>query len=128
MKKKRILVVEDHSITRRGLTNFLLSVNSELEVVEAKNGREALDRVAGQHPDVIIMDMVMPHMDGASAAREIKTGWPDVKILLLLLDPKHGKLALESGADTYLLKDSDPGELLEVLEEMGIFTPETIGP
>ena len=120
MKKKRILVVEDHSITRRGLTNFLLSVNSELEVVEARNGREAVDQVAKKPPVVIIMDMVMPHMDGARAALEIKSSWPAVKILLLLLDPGQGQSALDSGADAYLLKDSDPGELLEVLAEMGL--------
>jgi len=128
MIKKRILVVEDHSITRRGLINYLLSAYPEFEIEQARNGSEAVDRVAVRTPDVIIMDMVMPRMDGASAAREIKAGWPEVKILLLLLDPGQGQLALESGADAYLLKDSDPGELLEVLEELGVITPETIDP
>lgn len=128
MKQKRILVVEDHSITRRGLTNYLMSAYPLVEIEQAKNGREALDRVAETRPDVIIMDMVMPRMDGASAAREIKAGWPNVKILLLLLDPEQGQLALTSGADAYLLKDSDPRELFEVLEEMGKITPEISDP
>ena len=128
MKKKRILVVEDHSITRRGLKNYLSSANPALEIEEARNGRQAVDHVAAKPPDVIIMDMVMPHLDGASATQEIKASWPEVKVLLLLLDPEQGQSALESGADAYLLKDSDPGELLEVLEEMCIDTPETIDP
>ncbi|MEA3441525.1 MAG: response regulator transcription factor [Chloroflexota bacterium] len=116
--KKRILVVEDHTITRHGITNYLLSAYPNLEIEEARNGREAVDRIAEETPDVIIMDMVMPRMDGARATREIKAGWPSVKIVLMLLDPKQGQLALESGADAYLLKDGDPGELLGVLEEM----------
>ena len=119
-----ILVVEDHSITRRGLTNYLLSAYPKIEIEEARNGREAVDRVAAQTPDAIIMDMVMPRMDGARASREIKARWPQVKIVLLLLDPSQGQSALESGADAYLLKDGDPGELLELLEEIGIASPE----
>lgn len=120
MKKKRILVVEDHSITRRGLKNYLTSAYPEFKIEEARNGREAVDRVAAQIPDAIIMDMVMPRVDGTRATQEIKAHWPEVKIVLLLLDPGQGQSALESGADAYLLKDSDPGELLEVLGEMGI--------
>lgn len=124
----RFLVVEDHSVTRRGLVNYLLSAYPEIEIEEARNGHEAVDRVAAQTPDAIIMDMVMPRMDGARASREIKARWPQVKIVLLLLDPSQGQSALESGADAYLLKDSDPGELLEVLEEIGIASPEAGSP
>jgi two-component system NarL family response regulator len=127
MKKMRILIVEDHSITRRGLTNYLLSAYPEIEIEEARNGREAVDRVAAQPPDAIIMDMVMPRMDGARASREIKARWPEVKIVLLLLDPGQGQSALDSGADAYLLKHSDPGDLLEVLGELGITTAEAGG-
>ena len=120
MEKKRILVAEDHSITRRGLKNYLLSAYPELEIEEARNGREAVDRVAEALPDVIIMDMVMPRMDGASATREIKARWPGVKIVLLLLDPGQGQSALDCGADAYLLKEGDTRELLKILGEMGI--------
>jgi DNA-binding NarL/FixJ family response regulator len=120
MKKKRVLVTEDHSITRRGLTNYLMSAYPELEIEEARNGREAVDRVSVQPPDVIIMDMVMPRMDGASATREIKARWPQVKIVLLLLDPEQGQSALDCGADAYLLKEGDTRELLKILGEMGI--------
>lgn len=120
MKKKHVLVVEDHGITRRGLKSFLNSAFPEIEIEEARNGREAIDRVAEGLPDVIIMDMVMPHMDGASATREIKARWPQVRIVLMLLDPEQGQSALESGADAYILKAGDTRELLNVLGEMEI--------
>jgi two-component system NarL family response regulator len=124
---KRILIVEDHSITRRGLKNYLSSAYPELEIEEARNGREAVDRVAENAPDVIIMDMVMPRMDGARATRDIKARWPEVKILLLLLDPRQGQSALDSGADAYLLKDGDPGDLIDAVGDMGIASLETNG-
>jgi len=116
----RILIVEDHSLTRRGLKNYLLSAYPALEVDEAMNGREAVDRVTQTLPDVVIMDMVMPRMDGAKATQEIKARWPKIKIILLILDPGQGQAALESGADAYLLKDGDVGELLEILFEMDV--------
>ena len=120
MKPVHILIAEDHSITRRGLASLLTSANPKLEIVEAGNGREAIDLVTVKVPDVIIMDMVMPHLDGARATQEIKIRWPQVRILLLLLDSGQGQSALEAGADAYLLKDNDPAELLEVLNEFGI--------
>jgi CheY-like chemotaxis protein len=124
MKMKYILVVEDHSITRRGLCNYLSSAFPEFEIQEARNGRDAVDQVAAQQPDVIIMDMVMPRMDGGTAAEEIKLHWPEVKILLLLLETEQGHRALESGADAYLLKYGDPGELVKVLGDLGITSVE----
>ena len=120
MKKKRILVVEDHAITLRSLKNYLMAVYPEFEIKFARNGREAVNRVAIQPPDVIVMDMVMPYLDGAKATQEIKARWPEVKIILLLLDPKQGRLALESGADAYLLKSGDVNDLVSVLGEMGL--------
>ena len=128
MKKKRILVAEDHSITRRGLTNFLSSAYSDIEIEEVRNGREALNRVTKSQPDMIIMDMVMPHMGGGSATREIKTSWPEIKVILLILDPEQGKHALDCGADAYLLKEGDTGELLEVIRELFISVPDTGDP
>lgn len=124
MSKKRILVVEDHSITRQSLKNYLVSAYQDIEINEARNGREAVDRVTCATPNVIIMDMVMPHMDGARATKEIKARWPEIKIILLLIDPSQGQLAFESGADAYLLKKGDVGELLAVLEELGITSSE----
>ena len=116
----RILVVEDHAITLRSLKNYLMAVYPEFEIKFARNGREAVNRVAIQPPDVIVMDMIMPYLDGAKATQEIKARWPEVKIILLLLDPKQGHLALESGADAYLLKNGDVNDLVSVLGDMGL--------
>ena len=115
-----IVLVEDHAITLRSLKNYLMAVYPEFEIKYARNGREAVNRVAIQPPDVIVMDMVMPYLDGAKATQEIKARWPEVKIILLLLDPKQGNLALESGADAYLFKSGDVNDLVSVLGEMGI--------
>ena len=118
MKKKRILVVEDHSITRRSLMAFLTSKWPEFAIEEARNGREAVERVTAHPPDAIVMDLVMPHLDGAKATREIKAQWPEVKIIILILDPGQGQQALQAGADAYLLKEGDPGELLALISEL----------
>lgn len=128
MERNYILVVEDHTRTRQGLKNYLQSTCPELEIDEARNGREAVDQVTEQPPNLIIMDMVMPRLDGARATREIKAHWPEVKVVLLLLDPEQGQLALESGADAYLLKEGDSRELLEIMSEMGISDLETDDP
>jgi CheY-like chemotaxis protein len=118
MKKKRILVVEDHSITRRSLVALITSKWPDLTVEEARNGREAMDKVNAQPPDAIVMDLVMPYLDGAKATREIKAQKPGIKIIILILDPSQGQKALEAGADAYLLKEGDPGELLNLISEL----------
>ena len=116
----RILVVEDHAITLRSLKNYLMAHFPGHEIKYARNGQEALERVASQPPDVILMDMVMPRLDGARATEEIKRNWPEVKVILLLLDPHQGQKAIYCGADAYLLKEGEPGELLEILKDMGL--------
>jgi DNA-binding NarL/FixJ family response regulator len=118
MKKNRILVVDDHSITRRSLKAFLNNKWPEFAVEEARNGREAVDKVTAHPPDAIVMDLVMPHLDGAKATREIKAQWPEVKVIILILDPSQGQQALQAGADAYLLKEGDPGELLALISEL----------
>ena len=117
MNKQRILVVEDNAVALRSLQKYLAAVFPSIEVSSARNGREAIDQAAKLSPDLVIMDMVMPRMDGAKAAQEIKARWPKIKVVLLLLDPKQGQLALESGADAYLLKTDDSSDLLSLLEE-----------
>jgi len=125
MRKKRILVVDDHSITRRSLMALLTSKWPGFAVESARNGREAVDKVTAHPPDAIVMDLVMPHLDGAKATREIKAQWPEVKVIILILDPDQGQQALEAGADAYLLKEGDPGELLAVINELVVPDSET---
>jgi two-component system, NarL family, response regulator LiaR len=108
-----ILVVDDHAVVREGLRAFL-SVQDGFEIVgEASDGDEALDRAEQLDPDVILMDLVMPKLDGVSAMRELRERAPRSRVIVLTSFLEDDRLlpALASGAAGYLLKDSQPAEL-----------------
>ena len=113
----RVMLVDDHAMVRRGLATFLM-VFDDLELVgEAENGAEAIQRCAEIMPDVILMDMLMPGMDGASATRAIHQKFPTVQVLALT-SFKEGELiknALEAGAIGYLLKDVSVDDLARAI-------------
>jgi NarL family two-component system response regulator LiaR len=109
----RVLLVDDHTMVRRGLATFL-KVFDDLELAgEAESGAAAIRLCAEVLPDVILMDMVMPDMDGAAATRAIRRQFPQVQVIALT-SFKEGDLvknALEAGAIGYLLKDVSADEL-----------------
>jgi two-component system, NarL family, response regulator LiaR len=109
----RVLLVDDHTMVRRGLTTFLKAFD-DLELAgEAESGEAALRLCAEVSPDVILMDMVMPDMDGAATTRLIRQKFPEVQVIALT-SFKEGDLvkhALEAGAIGYLLKDVSADEL-----------------
>ena len=113
-KPIRVMLVDDHTMVRRGLATFL-KVFDDLQLVgEAENGEEAIQVCARSLPDVILMDMVLPEMDGATATRAIRQQFPQVQIIVLT-SFKEGELirnALEAGAIGYLLKDVSADELV----------------
>ena len=103
----RIMVVDDHAMVRRGLATFLMVFDDFQLVGEAESGEESIQRCAEILPDVILMDMVMPGMNGATATRAIRKQFPQVQVIALT-SFKEGDLirsALEAGAIGYLLKD-----------------------
>jgi len=103
----RVMLVDDHAMVRRGLATFLMVFDDFKLVGEAENGEIAIQRCAEVLPDVILMDMVMPGLDGATATRAIRQQFPQVQVIALT-SFKEGKLiksALEAGAIGYLLKD-----------------------
>jgi DNA-binding NarL/FixJ family response regulator len=113
----RILVVDDHAVVREGLRTFL-GLQEGFEIVgEAADGEEAIERAEELEPDVILMDLVMPNLDGVSTMRELRrrTGGrghaPHVIVLTSFLDDDRLLPALEAGAAGYLLKNSQPAEL-----------------
>jgi len=113
----RIVVVDDHEVVRRGL-RALFSTESDLQVVaEAANGREAVSVVERESPDVVLMDLVMPVMDGVEAIRRIKASRPESRVLVLTSFGSDSKLfpAVKAGAIGYLLKDSTPEELVRAI-------------
>jgi DNA-binding NarL/FixJ family response regulator len=109
----RILVTDDHPVVRAGLSG-MLSGEPDFEVVgEAQNGKEAVTFVGELNPDVVLMDLRMPEMDGVTAIQHIKSNYPDVHILVLTTYESDADIlrAIETGATGYLLKDTPREEL-----------------
>lgn len=110
----RILIADDHHVVRRGLA-FFLKTQREIEIIgEAVNGKEAVEQARNLKPDLILMDLVMPEMDGIQATKLIKSELPEIKIMMLtsFSDQDHVIPALEAGASGYQLKDIEPDELI----------------
>ncbi len=116
----RILIADDHHVVRRGLA-FFLKTQKEIEIIgEAGNGREAVELARTLKPDLILMDLVMPEMDGIQATKMIKTEIPEIKIMMLtsFSDQDHVIPALEAGASGYQLKDIEPDELINCIKKI----------
>ena len=116
----QIVLVDDHHVIRKGLA-LLLNSYAEMNVVgEGTNGKEAIELSQKHSPDIIVMDLLMPVMDGIEATKQIKEKMPDVKILILtsMLDQDHAIPALEAGASGYLVKESDPDELILAIKKV----------
>jgi NarL family two-component system response regulator LiaR len=116
----RVLVVDDHVVVRKGI-HALLATEPDVEVVgEAENGREAVAEAERLQPDVILMDLVMPEMDGIEAIHRITTRQPEARILVLTSFAADDKVlpAIKAGALGYLLKDSGPEELVDAIHQV----------
>lgn len=113
MSPIRLLIVDDHAIVRQGLRAIILITPDMQLVGEAVSGREAVDMAASLHPDVVLMDLVMPELDGVAAIELIKRDHPAVRIIALttFADADLVLGAVQAGADGYLLKDVDVQEL-----------------
>ncbi|NJC97944.1 MAG: DNA-binding response regulator [Anaerolineales bacterium] len=117
MTRLRIFIADDHAIVREGLRS-LLATEPDLELVgEANDGVQAVDKVRALKPDVILLDLMMPRMDGVEAITEIKKDWQDARIIILTSFSDDEKVfsAIRSGALGYLLKESSPDELLKAI-------------
>lgn len=116
----QVLIVDDHTIIRKGI-QAMLALVPDIEVVgEAENGQEAVKQAKNLQPDVILMDLVMPEMDGIEAIRRIKADQPEAHILVLTTFAGEDKIfpAIKAGALGYHLKDSDPDELVEAIRQV----------
>jgi len=112
--KKRIVIAEDQRIVRKGLCS-LLTPSDEFEIVgEAEDGLDAVRRVQACKPDLVLLDLSMPKLNGIAAIKEIKHQYPETKILALTVhdSDQHILAAFEAGADGYCLKDATHDELL----------------
>jgi NarL family two-component system response regulator LiaR len=116
----RVLIVEDHTIVRKGISALLATEPAFCVAGEACNGREAIALARDLEPDVILMDLVMPEMDGVAAIKEILAANPEARILVLTSFATDDKVfaAIKGGALGYHLKDSAPEELVRALGQV----------
>ncbi|MCI1902756.1 response regulator transcription factor [Enterococcus hirae] len=113
----KVLLVDDHEMVRLGVSSYL-SIQKDIEVVgEASNGEEGLEKALALKPDVILMDLVMPVMDGIEATQKILKKWPQAKILIVtsFIDDEKVYPAIEAGAAGYLLKTSSAKEIANAI-------------
>jgi len=113
----KVLLVDDHQVVIQGL-KFFLNTQSEIEIVgEVNNGKKALEAIEQLKPHIVLMDLVMPVMDGVETTRKIKELYPGVKVIVLtsFSDKNHILPALRAGAVAYQLKDIDPDELVKTI-------------
>lgn len=117
MESIRLLLVDDHTVVRQGL-KMVLGLEPGIEVVgEAGNGQEALELIPSLQPQVVLMDLLMPVMDGVTAIRAIKQQYPDIEVVALtsVLEDRLVIDAVEAGAAGYQLKETGPEDLIDAI-------------
>jgi NarL family two-component system response regulator LiaR len=116
----RVLIVDDHAVVREGLRALIETQPDMTLVGEARNGAEAVQKTDELEPDVVLMDLVMPHKDGIKATAEIQQAQPDVRVLVLTSFAEDDKVfpAIKAGAMGYMLKDASPLELLAGIRDV----------
>jgi NarL family two-component system response regulator LiaR len=116
----RVLIVDDHTIVRKGIRALLTEIAGIEVVGEAADGLEAVAQANGLRPDVILMDLAMPKMDGIEATRQIKTSQPESRILVMTSFATDDKVlpAIKAGALGYLLKESAPEDLVQAIHQI----------
>ena len=119
-KPTRLAIVDDHELTRESLQNMLLD-ETDIEVVgEAENGRQALLLCSRLRPDLILMDVRMPEMDGLAATKEVKQRYPETSVMMLTMheNPDYLLEAMKAGAAGYVLKDAPQEEIIEAVRRI----------
>jgi DNA-binding NarL/FixJ family response regulator len=118
----RVFLVDDHAVVRSGLAAYLSTEPGMSVVGEAGNGKQALERIAvlansATTPDVVLMDLLMPEMDGIATTTELKRRWPEIEVVAVTSFLEEDKIrgALEAGAAGYLLKDADAAEVASAI-------------
>lgn len=122
MNKIRVLIAEDHAIVRAGV-RMLLESQPDIQVIgEAENGRQALDLVAQLNPDLVLMDVAMPEMNGLEATQRIKEAFPGVQVLVLTMheDERYFFQILQAGASGYVVKGASPADLLSAVRAVAL--------
>lgn len=114
-----VLIVDDHEMVRLGISTYL-GVQDDIHVVDqAVNGKEGIEKALALRPDAILMDLVMPEMDGIEATKTILKAWPEAKIIILtsFIDDEKVYPAIEAGAASYILKTSTAEEIANTIRK-----------
>lgn len=126
----KVLLVDDHEMVRLGVSSYL-SFQEDIEVIaEAENGKLGVEKALELRPDIILMDLVMPVMDGIEATKEILAKWKEAKIIIVtsFIDDEKVYPAINAGAKSYLLKTSSASEIAKAIRDTyrgeGVFEPE----
>ncbi len=133
-KFMRIVIADDHTILREGLKSLIKETTGYQVVGEAVNGLEAIELAGKENPDIIIMDIAMPELDGLKAARQIKASYPAVRILILSMyaDSSYVKQAFKANVSGFLLKETAFDEMITALERINegklYLSPELLPP
>jgi NarL family two-component system response regulator LiaR len=116
----RVLIADDHAVVREGIRAFLTTRPGVSVVGEASNGAEAVEAALRLRPDVILMDLLMPEVDGISAIHQIRAAQPDARVLVLTSFATDDQVfpAIKAGALGYLLKDSGPADLIQAIQQV----------
>ena len=126
----KVLLVDDHEMVRLGVSAYL-SVQEDIEVIaQAENGKVGVEKALELKPDIILMDLVMPEMDGIEATKEILSKWKEAKIIIVtsFIDDEKVYPAISAGAKSYLLKTSSASEIAQAIRDThrgeGVFEKE----
>lgn len=118
MQPVQILIVDDQQRARQSLRALLSTWPPAADIREAADGREAVQRVAARQPDLVLMDIRMPVMDGLQATRTIKAHWPRVRVIVMTLYGEYEPEAMAAGADGFFGKGEPPSRLLAALSSL----------
>jgi DNA-binding NarL/FixJ family response regulator len=120
MSQVRLLLADDHALFRQGLRELIERKTPYAVVAEARTGREVLDQVDRVQPDIVLLDIQMPDLDGIAVARQLAVSHPHIKVVMLTMyrQDQHLIEAIKAGVKGYLLKDADAEELIDVVERV----------
>lgn len=125
-EKIKVLLADDHAVVRSGLGAVLMSSDDLVLVGEAGTGQEAIKKCGELHPDVVLMDLLMPEMDGVTATRIVKERWPEISVIVLtsFKEKELVEGALKAGATSYLLKNITADNLLTAIRDAVVGKPQ----
>ncbi len=118
--KIKVMVADDHPLVRHGIKTVFEAYDEIVLVAEAENGKEAIKMCEKYRPDIILMDIIMPVLDGVEATEHIINKWPDVKIIVLTSfdDKDHIKKSIKAGAISYVLKNISGAKLVKTIKDV----------